>query len=53
MDELLDRYKTRFGEQFPLMLLRDESDKDISRMIQRWLDNEKPYAPVLDPEANY
>ena len=53
MDELLDKYRARFDDQFPLMLCRAKSDEDICKIIQKCLDDGKPYNPALDPESNY
>ena len=53
MDTLLDKYKAKFGEQFPLMLCRHMTDDEICDTIQKCLDSNKPYNPELDPEANY
>lgn len=53
MDALLDEYRIRFKEQFPLMLCKSMTDDDICKTIQQCLDDGKPYSPELDPEANY
>ena len=53
MDALLDKYRTQFGEQFPLMLCRGMTDEEICQTVQKCLDDGKPYAPELDPDANY
>ena len=53
MDKLLDAYKSRFGEQFPLMLCRGIGDDGICNIIQECLDNGEPYNPELDPEVDY
>lgn len=53
MDELLDKYKAKFKEQFPLMLCRGLADDRVCQIIQECLDNGKPYEPELDPDADY
>lgn len=53
MDTLLDEYRTRFGEQFPLMLCRGMTDDEICQTVQKCLDDGKSYTPELDPDANY
>lgn len=53
MDELLDKYRYRFGEQFPLMLCRGMSEEDIKQIIQQCLEDGKPYSPDLDPDSDY
>lgn len=53
MHELLDKYKERFGEQFPLMLCRMMTDDEISDIINRCLVEGKPYSPELDVDSNY
>lgn len=53
MDELLDKYQARFGDQFPLMLCRTKSDDEICEILKRCLDDNKPFTPELKPDANY
>jgi hypothetical protein len=53
MDALLDKYRDRFGEQFPLMLCRGLTDDEICRTIQQCLDNGEPFDPELDSDSNY
>ena len=53
MDALLDKYETKFGECFPLMLCRHMTDTEICEMVQQCLDSNEPYNPELDPDADY
>lgn len=53
MDVLLARYRTQFGEQFPLMLCRTMTDDEICTIIRQCLNDNKQYTPELDPNANY
>lgn len=53
MDALLDLYKARFREQFPLMLCRGMTEEAICQIIQKCLDDAQPYDPKLDSDANY
>lgn len=51
MDELLDKYKDKFGECFPLMLTRGMSEEDIKDIIEACIENEYPY--TADAENDY
>lgn len=51
MDELLDKYKDKFGECFPLMLTRGMSEEDIKDAINECLDKGKPYE--VDDKYDY
>lgn len=53
MDALLDKYESQFGECFPLMLCKSISDEAICQIIQQCLDDNEPYNPETDPEADY
>lgn len=53
MDILLDQYRNRFKENFPLMLCRHMDDEEIIELLQKHIESGKPYAPELDPDANY
>lgn len=53
MDRLLDKYKAKFGEHFPLMLCRGMDDEEINSLVEECLESGKPYDPKLDPDANY
>lgn len=53
MNELLNKYKKQFGEEFPLMLFRSVSEEDISEIIEKCLKDGKPYEPNLDDSADY
>ena len=51
MDELIDKYKEKFGECFPLMLTRGMSEEDIKEAIKECLKNNKPYE--VDTDNDY
>lgn len=51
MDKLLDEYKEKFGECFPLMLTRGMSEDDIIEIVKSCLKNNKPYE--VDEERDY
>jgi hypothetical protein len=53
MEKLLDEYRERFGEQFPLMLCRGIGDDAVCDIIRKCLEDGEPYNPELDPESNY
>ena len=48
MDELLDKYKEKFGECFPLMLTMGMNEKQIEDIIKDCLKNNKPYEVNAD-----
>lgn len=52
-DKILNEYRDRFGEAFPLMLCRHMDDDEIITTVKKCLDDGEPYNPELDPEANY
>lgn len=45
MESKLQEYKDKFGEQFPLMMVRGMDDKDVVKLINDCLESEKPYEP--------
>ncbi len=51
MDELLDKYKKKFGECFPLMLTMGMSEEEIKDIINVCLENGNPYS--VDSESDY
>ena len=51
MDELMEKYKEKFGECFPLMLTMGMSEKEIKGIIEMCLGNEKPYE--IDTDGDY
>lgn len=53
MWNLLDEYHERFGETFPLMLCRGMDEEDIIQIVQKCLDDGRPYEPDIDPDADY
>ena len=52
-DMILDKYRSQFGESFPLMLCMHMTDNEIITTIKKCLDDGESYSPKLDPEANY
>lgn len=50
-EEALEAYRNKFGENFPVMIIRDESE--IILAIQDCLKKGEPFDPEDDPEANY
>lgn len=53
LDKLLDEYKEKFKEQFPLMLCRTMDDDEIIEIIKECMEKGISYEPELDKEANY
>lgn len=53
MEKLIDDYLEKFGEQFPIMLLRGVSEEELKAIIQKCIDEGKPYEPELIDKALY
>lgn len=53
MNEKLDAYREKFGEQFPLMLCMGMPDKDIIKIIDKCLKSGKPYDPEIEDDVLY
>ena len=53
LEELLNEYRDRFGENFPVMLFRGTPEGDLIQMIQKCLSDDKPFEPDLDDMADY
>lgn len=53
LDKLLDEYQDHFEENFPLMLCRTMEDEEIIGIIEKCLEDDEPYDPKLNEEANY
>lgn len=53
MEELLDKYRAQFGENFPLIVCLSMGDETICEIIQQCLNDNRAYDPDLDPEADY
>lgn len=51
MDELMDKYKEKFGECFPLMLIKGMGEKEIENIIKICIENVHPYD--VDAEGDY
>lgn len=51
MDELMDKYKDKFGECFPLMLTSGMSDEEIKDIIKVCIENDYPYE--VGEESDY
>ena len=48
MDELMEKYKDKFGECFPLMLTMGMNEKQIEDIIKDCLKKNKPYEVNAD-----
>ena len=53
MEELLNEYRERFDENFPIMLFRGIPEDEVMQSIQKCLSDGKPFEPDLDTEADY
>ena len=48
MSKLLDEYRNKFGDQFPLMLCMSMTEDEIMELIQDCIDKGKPYEPEIE-----
>lgn len=53
LDALLDQYEQNFGDCFPLMFFRGKDDDEICEIVQKCIDENEPFAPDLDDDADY
>ena len=54
LEKVLNQYRDRFGENFPVMLFRGTPEGELIQMIQKCLDEGELFAePDLDDEADY
>lgn len=53
MEELLNEYRERFDENFPIMLFRGIPEDEVMQIIQKCLSDGKPFEADLDTEADY
>lgn len=53
LDELLEKYQEHFEENFPIMLCRTMENEEIIKIIEKCLEDDEPYEPELNEEANY
>ena len=48
LDELMEEYKERFGEVFPLMCCMDMRKEDIAKEVKACLDRGEPFKLMDD-----
>ena len=53
LEKVLNQYRDRFGENFPVMLFRGTPEDELIQTVQKCLDDAKPFEPDLDDEADY
>lgn len=53
MEELLNEYRERFDENFPIMLFRGIPEDEVMQSIQKCLSDGKPFEADLDTEVDY
>lgn len=54
LEEWLNRYYDKFGEDYPLLITSMLSDKEIIRDIRKCLESGERAEPLeLDPELDY
>lgn len=51
MDNLLDKYKEKFGECFPLMLTRGMPEEQVKEIVKDCIEKNKMYE--VDEESDY
>lgn len=53
MNKLLDEYREKFKEQFPLMLVMGIPEDEISEIIKVCINSGQPYDPELKKDSVY
>lgn len=53
LEEVLNQYRERFDENFPVMLFRGTPEGELIQMVLKCLDEGKPFESDLDDEADY
>lgn len=53
LEKVLNKYRDRFDENFPVMLFRGTPEDELIQTVQKCLDDDKPFEPDLDDEADY
>lgn len=53
MNKLLNEYRNKFNEQFPLMLVMSMEEKEIEAIIKKCINEGKAYNPKLKENAVY
>jgi hypothetical protein len=49
----MESYEKKFGEQFPLMLVRGLTDVEIAALIGQCIADGKPYDPKIESNDYY
>lgn len=53
LEKALEQYQEHFEENFPIMLCRTMEEDEIINIIEKCIENDEPYEPKLNKEANY
>jgi 2-oxo-4-hydroxy-4-carboxy--5-ureidoimidazoline (OHCU) decarboxylase len=53
MEELLNKYAEKFGENFPIFFVRNKDEKEITSIIQKCLNDNQPFKVDDDGESDY
>jgi hypothetical protein len=53
LDKLLLEYCDRFGNNFPLFMVRSMPDNEVIETIEKSLKSNKPFKPKINPDYDY
>ena len=53
MDDLLIEYADKFGENFPLFIVRNLNDEEIINLIKTAIEKNEPYKVETDEDVDY
>ena len=53
MEEKLNQYAKHFGENFPIFIARNLTEKEIIKIIDKCINENKPYEVTTDDDCDY
>jgi len=53
MDDLLIEYADKFGENFPLFIVRNLDDEEITNLIKTAIEKNEPYGVEIHEDVVY
>ena len=53
LDELLNKYAEQFDDNFPIFAVRGKNEDEIIKIIQKCLDENKPFEPKYLDGVDY
>ncbi|WP_156350807.1 hypothetical protein [Psychrobacillus sp. FJAT-21963] len=53
MDNILQQYADKFGDNFPIMAVLHLEDAEIVKLIKKAIEDNKPYEAEYEDQRNY